>query len=1108
MRKQFLSLLCVLALCLSLLPVTALAADGDTVYVGGVALTSSESTPVYATTDDNGEVTVQSSYNEQENWQIKWDGSTLTLDGAKIKGGTSSESLGATVGIYAFNNSGGVSLNIALKGVNEIFDSSHGIWVYSPSTNAGNVTLTIEGEGSLNASGSSNGILVQSNSGNAALTIQNADVTAENSSSSGDGVTVRAGSSSSASLSVDGGSLTATDKNENGAGIRYTFGSSSSGSGKPSLTVSGNAMVKASGGEGGISDNSSTDIQIGVGDNSSGGIVFDGNKGTVYGSATLQENLTVENGQTLTIPDGASLTIGSGATLTNEGTVTTTDGGTLTNKGTINNSGTLPDDIRGTAPPRITTTSLAGGTVGTAYTATLAASGTGTITWSNSGDLPAGLTLDGNTGVISGTPTAQSTSNFTVTASNNGGSDSEQLSITIEQAVDTTAPTLTTGSATRTDEATATVTFTSSEAGTYYYAVVESGATEGTDVDISDTGATCTSGTNTINLNNLTGAGAKDIYIVAKDAANNVSQPLNMTIPDYVAPSYGISVDSASLNFGSVNVGYETAPTAQTVTITNTGNQSVTVNLPTSTNYTITAGTGFTSGIASLVPNDTAQFTVQPKTGLGVGTYSEAITVSGSDGASASLTASFTVSAVPVTSVTLNHNQASLYCNRTPNTLTLTATVAPDNATNKAVTWTSSDSAVATVDQNGVVTALARGTAVITATTADGGKTASCTVTVSRYSSGGGSSSSSTSLSDQAIDDIQDARPGDTVEITLRPGRTTLEREVFEELAGQDITLEIDAGDGVLWTVNGLDIPEDTRLHDLDLGVDLGDSDIPATVLNAVTGEIGTVQLSLAHDGQFGFTMTLSAPLGRDNADYWANLYWFNEGTEELEFQQAARIAKDGTAEFALDHASDYAIVIDDRSHEPVDLPFNDVPEGYWAYDAIQYVYGEGLMAGTSGSTFSPEGATTRGQIVTILWRLSGSPVVNYLMDFDDVDPAAYYAEAIRWATSEGIAGGYGNGSFGPNDPITREQLAVMLYQYAWNMGYDLSIGEDTNILSYADAFDVSEYAVSALQWACGAGIISGTGDGSTLSPGGSATRSQVAMILMRFCQEFVEEAN
>ena len=453
-----------------------------------------------------------------------------------------------------------------------------------------------------------------------------------------------------------------------------------------------------------------------------------------------------------------------------------------------------------------------------------------------------------------------------------------------------------------------------------------------------------------------------------------------------------------------------------------------------------------------------------------------------------------------VTGVTLDKTTLELF---TGGTGTLTATVEPDDATNKNVTWQSDSADVATV-QNGTVTAVGAGETTIRVTTEDGGKTATCTVTVSRYSSGGGSSSSSTSLSDRAIDDIQDARPGDTVEIALRPGRTTLEREVFEELAGQDITLEIDAGDGVLWTVNGLDIPEDTRLHDLDLDVDLGDSGIPATVLNAVTGEIGTVQLSLAHDGRFGFTMTLSAPLGRDNADYWANLYWYNERTEELEFQQAARIARDGTAEFALDHASDYAIVIDDRSHEPVDLPFTDVPEGYWAYDAIQYVYGEGLMAGTSGSAFSPEGTTTRGQIVTILWRLSGSPVVNYRMDFSDVDPAAYYGEAIRWATSEGIVGGYGGGVFGPNDPITREQLATMLWRYAQTEGYDVSVGEDTNILSYTDAFDVAEYAISAMQWACGAGVINGTGDGSTLTPQGQATRAQAAVMLQRFCEKYV----
>lgn len=123
-------------------------------------------------------------------------------------------------------------------------------------------------------------------------------------------------------------------------------------------------------------------------------------------------------------------------------------------------------------------------------------------------------------------------------------------------------------------------------------------------------------------------------------------------------------------------------------------------------------------------------------------------------------------------------------------------------------------------------------------------------------------------------------------------------------------------------------------------------------------------------------------------------------------------------------------------------MPFADVPESYWAYDAIQYVSGEGLMAGTSGSAFSPESTTTR------------------------------------------------------------EQLAVMLHRCAQHQGYDVSIGEDTNILSYADAFDVSGYAVSALQRACGAGIISGTGDGSTLTPQGEATRAQAATVLMRFCEQ------
>ena len=369
--------------------------------------------------------------------------------------------------------------------------------------------------------------------------------------------------------------------------------------------------------------------------------------------------------------------------------------------------------------------------------------------------------------------------------------------------------------------------------------------------------------------------------------------------------------------------------------------------------------------------------------------------------------------------------------------------------------------------------------------------------------SSGGSSTPTKTPSQQAVDKIESAKDGSTVEIKLSTGSTKLDKEVFEELAGRDVTLEISLPGGVSWTVNGQDIPENADLTDLDLGVTLDASTIPVSVINTVTGAVDTIQLSLAHNGEFGFTMILSAPLGKTNAGYWANLYYYNTRTRALEFQSASKIATDGTASFPFSHASDYAIVIDTDSHEPVELPFTDVPEGAWYEDAAAYVYKHGLMAGTSATTFAPDVTTSRAMIATILWRMAGSPVVNYAMNFADVPQDQWYSEAIRWAASEGIASGYGN-TFGTHDPITREQLAVMLYQFAQARGYDVSVGENTNILSYTDVSDVDEYAIPAMQWACGAGIISGTGDGSTLTPQGQATRAQAAVMLTRFCEEYV----
>ena len=185
-------------------------------------------------------------------------------------------------------------------------------------------------------------------------------------------------------------------------------------------------------------------------------------------------------------------------------------------------------------------------------------------------------------------------------------------------------------------------------------------------------------------------------------------------------------------------------------------------------------------------------------------------------------------------------------------------------------------------------------------------------------------------------------------------------------------------------------------------------------------------------------------------------------------------------------------------------LPFTDVPAGAWYAEGVRYVYTNGLMNGTSGTTFSPDIATSRAMIATILWRMAGSPAANFDMEFSDGPQGQWYTEAVRWAASEGIVNGYGNGLFGTSDPATREQFAAMLWRYAQKVGCDVHIGEDTNILSYTDAADLSEYAVPAMQWAVGAGIINGTGDGSTLTPQGEATRAQTAVMLMRFCERYV----
>ena len=176
---------------------------------------------------------------------------------------------------------------------------------------------------------------------------------------------------------------------------------------------------------------------------------------------------------------------------------------------------------------------------------------------------------------------------------------------------------------------------------------------------------------------------------------------------------------------------------------------------------------------------------------------------------------------------------------------------------------------------------------------------------------------------------------------------------------------------------------------------------------------------------------------------------------------------------------------------------FEDVTIADWFYDDVMFVCGRGVMQGVSDTRFGPHLTATRAMMATILWRMEGSPAPTAEARFTDVRSGQWYSEAVAWTAQSGVYTGYADGSFRPNDSITREQLAAILYRYAKYKGVDVSVGEDTNILSYADAAEISDYAFPAMQWACGAGVMQGSN--GNLLPRGRATRAQIAAMLHRY---------
>ena len=180
--------------------------------------------------------------------------------------------------------------------------------------------------------------------------------------------------------------------------------------------------------------------------------------------------------------------------------------------------------------------------------------------------------------------------------------------------------------------------------------------------------------------------------------------------------------------------------------------------------------------------------------------------------------------------------------------------------------------------------------------------------------------------------------------------------------------------------------------------------------------------------------------------------------------------------------------------------PFTDVSEKDWFYGDVMFVYENGLMLGTSKTLFSPHGTATRGMMATILWRMEGSPAPKGKNSFTDVEAGKWYADAITWTAENSIFAGYGKDKFGPDDPITREQLAAIFYRYADYKGYDLTV--KGNLDKFKDADKITDYAKTAMQWAVGSGLVKGK-SGNLLDPQGTATRAEIAAMLHRFIEKY-----
>ncbi|MCI8857458.1 MAG: hypothetical protein HFH26_13065 [Clostridiaceae bacterium] len=436
---------------------------------------------------------------------------------------------------------------------------------------------------------------------------------------------------------------------------------------------------------------------------------------------------------------------------------------------------------------------------------------------------------------------------------------------------------------------------------------------------------------------------------------------------------------------------------------------------------------------------------------------------------------------VPVTGVQVTPEAVNLYSNSGPKTAQLTAEVQPADASNKNVSWTSDNEAVATVSADGLVTVVGNGIATITATTEDGGFTDSCAVTV-------------TTLDDPDV-------PGTEVPVTgiqVTPVKLQLYTNSGSKTAQLTAAVQpVNATNkNVSWTSS---------------------NEAVATVnedgLVTVVGKGTAIITATTEDGGFSGSCEVTVTTRQDPEDP-DDPDQEPDGSDDDDPddddsdtpsrpERPARPTRPGSNTSATqpapsDNSNNVAVSKPDGGSVETTVSFPDVVRSDWFAPAVDFVSKNGLMTGNGGN-FAPNNSLTRAMIAQVLFNMDGAVASGISSSFPDIKSGDWYDGAVAWAVSQNLMSGYGNGNFGPNDAITREQLAVVLYGYARAKGYDISISGE--IGGYIDGYDISDWAAPAVRWAVGIGLLSGK-SGGRLDPTGTATRAEVAQLLMIFCQK------